>query len=81
MADNIWLCLLQMVNVSSIFAGMLRAGLPALAQHLISLMDQPEENPMVRTASSRTSSSTWALCISSCNALPCITPTMLEITA
>ena len=50
MADNSWLSVVQMVNVSSIFAGMLRAGLPALAQHLITLMDQPEENPMVRFA-------------------------------
>ena len=55
------LCHVQMANVSSIFAGMLRAGLPALAQHLITLMEQPEEDPMVRNASLRGISSTWAL--------------------
>ena len=38
---------LQMANVNSVFAGILRAGLPALLQQTVALLNQPETSPEV----------------------------------
>ena len=39
---------LQMSNVNSVFAGILRAGLPALLQQTVALLNQPDTLPEVQ---------------------------------